>query len=142
MNTYKELREKQQEEIDNLPLVFAFSNKQFAEAMQKLGLKETETDKIYKFGNTGGFYLKTDSKKISDTFNGHHAQLKQAIENDLTGNGFIYDMFNYELANHEYCITYNVEETLTVLDLTIEEVNANVKLKKALEKAKENQFNF
>lgn len=38
MNRYRELMNKQQEEVNALPLGFAFSNKQFAEMMQGWGL--------------------------------------------------------------------------------------------------------
>ena len=32
-------------------------------------------------------------------------------------------MFSYELANHEYCITYDIEPTLDALGLTLDEIN-------------------
>ncbi len=53
---------------------------------------------------------------------------QDAITGDSTGEGFIYDMFLYELANHEYCITYDLEETLDALDLTMEQIEADKRL--------------
>ena len=53
MNQYRVLKEKHEKEINNFPLMFAFSKKQFAEGMQKLGLKETNTDKIISIGVGG-----------------------------------------------------------------------------------------
>jgi|WetSurMetagenome_2_1015567.scaffolds.fasta_scaffold913689_1 hypothetical protein len=53
INTYLELRDKQQKEVNSFPMFFAFDNKQFNESMEKLGLGPTDTDKIYRFGDTG-----------------------------------------------------------------------------------------
>jgi hypothetical protein len=44
-------------------------------------------------------------------------------------------MFLYELANHEYCITYDLEDTLDALALTVDEINADPRLLHGLEKA-------
>ena len=60
---------------------------------------------------------------------------ENAIAADTTGDGFIFDMFVYELANHEYCITYDLEDTLDALGLTPEEVNADKRLSHGLNKA-------
>ena len=49
--------------------------------------------------------------------------------------GFIKDMFLYELANHEYCITYDLEDTLDALCLTVDEINSDKRLLRGLEKA-------
>ena len=60
---------------------------------------------------------------------------KEAIAADTTGDGIIKDMFLYELANHEYCITYDLEDTLDALALTVDEINADPRLLHGLEKA-------
>ena len=44
-------------------------------------------------------------------------------------------MFNYELANHEYCITLDVEETIQSIGLTLKEVRENENLRLGLKKA-------
>ena len=46
-------------------------------------------------------------------------------------------MFLSELANHEYCITYDLEDTLNALGFTIEEINADKRLLHGLKKAKQ-----
>ena len=56
METYQELRTRQQKEVDALPLGFAFSEKQFEEMKAKLGVKENS--ELYRLGSTGGFYRK------------------------------------------------------------------------------------
>lgn len=63
-------------------------------------------------------------------------EMQEAIDNDKTGEGFIKEMFKYELANHEYCITYELDDTLDALGLTIEEINNNQALKHGLELAR------
>ncbi|NYC95062.1 hypothetical protein DFN09_003049 [Clostridium acetobutylicum] len=63
-NKYIEMKRKHQKEVNNFPMFFAFSKEQFKEGMKKLGLEPSETNKIYKFGNTGGFYKRTDSAKL------------------------------------------------------------------------------
>lgn len=137
MNKYRELKDKQQKEVDNFPMFFAFNDKQFAEGMKKIGLKPTDTKKIYKLGNTGGFYKKSDSEKLHDMFKQHTEEMEAAIKADQTGEGFIYDMFIYELANHEYCITYDLEPTLDACGLSEDEVLNNPALLAGLKKAKE-----
>ena len=56
MNRYAEMRKRQQEEVNALPIGFAFGNRQFEEMMRGWGLDpEKDLDKIYRLGNTGGF---------------------------------------------------------------------------------------
>lgn len=134
-NSYLVLKAKQQEEVNNFPMVFAFSNSQFEEAMTKLGLQVTDTDKIFSIGG-GGYIRKTDSDALSEMFLRHSKEKQEAIDGDLTGEGYVYEMFEYELGNHEYGYTYDVEPTLDALGLTFGEVRANEKLSNALKKAR------
>ena len=140
MNAYSVLKEKHQKEVNTFPLKFAFSNKQFEEAMKEWGLQPTDTDKIYKFGNTGCFYLRTDADRLHEMFDRHDKEMKEAIAADATGEGFILDMFSYELSNHEYCVTYNDTDTLDALDLTDEDVLKDTRLLHGLKLAKKRQF--
>ena len=138
MNKYSELKSKHEKMIGELPIFYAFNNKQFEEGMAKLGLNPDETDKIYKLGDTGGYYKKTDSGKLKEMFDTVNREMKEAIAADETGEGFIYDMFDYELANHEYCITWDLEPTLDALGFTLEQINADKKLLHGLKKAIKN----
>ncbi len=92
MNSYKILKKHQHAEVNALPIKFAFSNKQFEEAMAEWGLTPKDTDKLYKLGGTGGFYLRTDAEKIQNTFVKNGNEMKAAIQQYKTGNGFIFDM--------------------------------------------------
>lgn len=138
MNKYRALRDKQQKEVNEFPFMFAFNQEQFNKGMQKLGLEPTDTDKIYSIGG-GGYIRKTDSEAMHKMFDRHSEEMKKAIAEDTTGEGFIFDMFNYELANHEYIITGDVEDTLDCLGLTVDEVNADERLLHGLYKAIRNQ---
>ena len=138
MNKYTELKNKHQKEVNEFPFIFAFNQEQFNKGMEKLGLKPTDTDKIYSIGH-GGYIRRTDSEAMHKMFARHAEEMKKAIAEDTTGDGFIFDMFNYELANHEYIITGDIEDTLNCLDLTIEEINADKRLLHGLKKAIRNQ---
>lgn len=132
--TYRELKKKHQEEINAFPFMFAFNNEQFIQGMAKLGFEPGDTDKIYDIGG-GGFVRKTDYKALEDLIDRHQREIKEAIAADETGDGFIYDMFYYELANHEYIITGDLEPTLNALDLSLEAINSSPALLHGLKKA-------
>jgi len=135
MNTYKELKERHQKEVNALPFAFAFSDSQFEEDMKKLGLMPDDVDKIYKFGDTGGFYRREDSALIWETFDRHEKEMADAIAGDLTGDGFVLDMFLYELRNHEFGYTRDFESTLDALCMSPEDFEKDERLRKAMAKA-------
>lgn len=99
--TYKEFVDKRQSELNALPIFFAFSNEQFKTAMEERGLTVNDTDKIYKFGDIGGFYLRSDADKIREYFS-RPDELKELMK-DIK---FAEDAFEYEMANYEYAINY------------------------------------
>jgi hypothetical protein len=61
----------------------------------------------------------------------HEKERKAAMQDDE----YLYQMFNYELANHEYSYTYDLTDTLEALDLTIDEINADPRMADALKRA-------
>lgn len=135
MNRYAELRKRQQEEFNALPLGFAFSRKQFDEMMQEWGLDpEKDLDKLLRIPG-GGYIQKKDADLLHQTTERHDAEMAAAIAEDKTGEGFIYEMFLYELDNHEYGYTRDTEDTLDALGYTAEEVLGNPQLKRGIEKA-------
>ena len=135
-NRYAVLRKRQQEEFNKLPLGFAFSNKQFDEMMKGWGLDpDKDLDKIYRIPG-GGFVQKKDHALLHETMDRHQKEMEEAIAADPDGTGFVYEMFLYEMDNHEYGYTGDLEDTLNALGLTIEEIAASEKLMAGLEKAK------
>ena len=139
MSKYSDYKKQVEKMINNFPIGFAFSQKQFEEAKQKLNVKPGE--KLIKIGG-GGFIKKSDLAAYDKMFDDIDSMFKRLIEEDTTGTGFIYDMFSYELSNHEYCITYEIDDTLNALDLTIEEINSNPSLLKGLKKAIKDQEKY
>jgi len=130
-NSYYELKEKHQKEVDDFAgIFFAFNKKQFAEGMQKVGLTEDQKDKIYSLGNTGGFILKEKSQSFHDLLERHSKELKDLLESEK----HLLDALIYELWNHEYCITMSVTEALESLGLEVKEVDGEI-LKKACKEA-------
>ena len=93
MNKYKELRDRQQAEVNALPLGFAFSNKQFDEMMRGWGLDpEKDLDKIFSIG-AGGYVQKKDHSLLHETYNRHERELKEAIAPDHNIEGLLFDIF-------------------------------------------------
>ena len=133
-NQYQILKEKQQKEFNAFPMGAAFNKTQFAEMMQKWGLLPTDTDKIVSIGS-GCFIRKTDREALKELIERLDTEQQKAIADDTTGDGFIFDMFLYELGNHEYCITHDLEDTLDAVGLSIEEINADSRLLHGLNKA-------
>lgn len=136
MNMYKQMKEKHTQEVNAFPMMFAFSNEQFIKVMDVLGV--TDKSDLLSIG-CGGFIRKSDKNALDNLLEKHDREFKEAIVNDPTGDGFIYDMFNYELANHEYCYTYDVSDTLDALGFTMDYVNSNKNVLNGLIKAVEYQ---
>ena len=134
MNRYADLKQRQQEEFGAFPMQFAFSDRQFAEAMAALGLEPTDTDKVYKAPG-GGFYRREDGPRLKAMMDRFDRELQSAIAADETGDGFIYEMFLAELNNHEFGYTMDTEEALDALGYTAEEVLGDPRLKRGIEKA-------
>ena len=112
--TYTEQKNRHQKEINEFTdIFFAFNNEQFAQGMQKLGLNEkNDLNKIVSIGMSG-FILKDKVKVFTDIFKRHAEERKQRTKEER----FLFDSLVYELGNHEYCITYDLEPTLDALGL-------------------------
>lgn len=141
-NKYAEVKNKHQERVNKFPMKFFFSEKQFEEAMNGLGFTKDETDKVLSIPG-GGIIRKTDAEAYEKMFEDIELEEKRNIEADKDGTGYIADMFEYELNNHEYGYTYNAEPAIEALGLTFEKIENNKALlngyKIALKKIKEFQ---
>ena len=135
MNRYADLKQRQQQEFGTFPMQYAFSNQQFAEGMAALGLKPADTDKIYKVPG-GGFYRREDGSQLKTMMDRFDQELHEAVAGDKTGDGFIYEMFLYELENYEYGCTMDLSETLDALGYTPEDIQADPRLSHGLERAR------
>lgn len=136
MNKYAELRQRQQEEFNKLPIGAAFSNSQFDEMMKGWGLDpDKDVDKIYSLGS-GAYIQKKDAEFLHQIRDRHDAEMEAAIADDKTGDGFICQMFLCELVNHEYGYTGDSEETLDTLGYTYEDLQEDERLLRGFQKAK------
>lgn len=136
MNKYLEMKKRHQAEINSFPMFWAFNNAQFAEGMKKLGLTEKDKDQICHI-HSGGFLKKEDLPKLTELIDRHAREREEAIKEDHSGNGFIYQMFYYELNAHEYSYTEDYWETLDLLGITYDDLEEHANLKRGLEKAAE-----
>lgn len=136
MNTYKEMIDRHQAAVNALPLAFAFSEQQYKRKLDEWKITEEEARAGAVVGiGAGGFIRSTDAQLVADTFNKIQEETRAAIAADHTGDGFIYEMFLYELQNHEFIITQDTSDTLAALDITEEELNASQALQHGLKKA-------
>lgn len=139
-NKYREYKEKKQKAVNEFPLFAAFTKKDFKEGMEKFGYAEDETDKIIDIG-LNCFIKKDDKERFEKMFGDFNQELKDLIDADENGEGFVTDMFEYELNNHEYMVTYDLGDTLDALGYTMNDINQDEKLlhglKTAIKKVKE-----
>lgn len=110
---YTELKAKHSAKLNDFPMFFAFSDTQFEEGLEKLSATTEEICSI----PGGGFIRKVDSKLLEDLLLGSHEELQEAMKDDT----FMIDAIKYELGNHEYIITYDPDEALSELDLSLED---------------------
>ena len=106
MMMYREFKEMKQKEFNALPTMFAFSMKQLEEQLNKFGATK---DEIVSLG-AGMFMRKKDVYLLDSWESKTEAMEKELMKNDE----FMLDAFLYELRNHEYIITYDVDDALEV----------------------------
>lgn len=133
---YAEFKQKTREELNNLPLIFAFSEEQVNEAISQLSAKLNPDESIVYIGY-GGYCRESDQHLMPEMAKRHKAELTQLMQDfDFAVSAFI-----YELNNHEYTYTWEIEPALSALDLSIKEVNENETLRKALIQARKDVNN-
>lgn len=139
-NSYKELIDKQMAETNSFPVKAANNNEQFEKIVNEWNLSFDENSDNY-YGKQlipvglGMFIRKKDVKAFNDMLNRHREEHLKAIKEDKTGDGYIYDMFIYELQKHKYQYTSRVDEVLQTLNVSIETLLQNTVMSQALIKA-------
>lgn len=132
MNKYTELKSKHQAEFNAFPIGAAFNQKQFDEMMMNWGFKPTDIRLIIDVG-FGSYVRRSDLAAFNEMVERHHTERQMAMEKNE--DDYLFHMFNYELANHEYGYTQDLTDTLDALGLTIDEINANPIMADALKRA-------
>lgn len=134
--TYEDLRQTQQREMDDFPLGVAFGNDQFEKMMNNWGFDPNkDIDKIISIGS-GCFIRKKDKQAFLDMMDRHS---KERALFKLDDDNLI-DMLRYELANHEYIISHDPEDTLEACGYTMNNLKNNDRLQRLFEKAKRLYF--
>jgi hypothetical protein len=136
METYKAMKERHQNEVNALPIAFAFSRDQYHDKLKEWNISEeaARAGAVVGIGH-GGFCRAEDHNKVIETFRRIREETDAAIAADTTGDGYIYEMFLYELNNHEFSYTGDVEETLAALQLTADDINSSEALQHGLKRA-------
>lgn len=99
---YLELKERQQKEINEFPIAYAFDEKQLAEALEKLGVKDI-SECVTVCGH-GDIMKKDDAPKFVAMLKRHTKEVQDALVADKD---FALEAFLYEMDNHEYAINYD-----------------------------------
>lgn len=122
METYDQQKSRHQKEVNDFKgIFFAFSNKQFEEGMQKLGLTKDDINKVCCIG-CGGIVLKDKAKAFHQMIETNSQETRDSLKDDV----FMLDALSYELSNHEYCITCDLTDTLECLELRVEDIKPEI----------------
>lgn len=117
MNTqaYSDLRDRQQQEVNDFPIAYAFNEEQLKEALVKLGAESTK-ECVTVFGH-GDIVKKENAPKLISMLKRHTVELHEALKDKEFAEG----AFLYEMNNHEYCINWEGDENvLGCFSLTFE----------------------
>ncbi len=116
---YQELNLKHSKEMDSFDgIFFAFNMEQFKEGMLKIGLQPDETSKIFKIV-AGGYMLKSRDAAFEEMLTRHN-QERQELRKDRK---LAIEALTYELQNHEYSYTGEIEPALEALGWDIKDVD-------------------
>lgn len=138
METYKDMRNRQEQETHAFiaeHAFFAFTDEQFNEGLVKLGIAKGEAVKVLVHIGANCYMLKSKRDAYKALAEKQEAELMENIAQDPTGDGFIFDMFYYELGNHEYAITGELGPSLMACGISVQDLKDNPALYEGLKKA-------
>ena len=102
--TYRELFDRQQKEVNDFPIAYAFNEMQLEQALEKLGAKDVSECVTYL--NMGDVMLKKDIPAFEAMMERHREEMLEALQDKE----FAYEAFVYEMDNHEYAINWSGDE--------------------------------
>lgn len=117
---YLELKERQQKEINEFPVAYAFDEKQLTEALKKLGVNDiSECVTVCELGD---IMKKEDAPRFVEMLKRHTKEVQDALVADKD---FALEAFLYEMDNHEYAINYDGDgDVLGCFGLEMDELEA------------------
>lgn len=138
MNLYQQQKHQQQEVINEFLkqyAFFAFSDAQFKEGLQAMGITEQEAPAALVSFGAGGYIRREYANQLKEILAQPIRERAAALADPETGPQFAFDMFLYELNNHEYSWTGDTGEALEALGYSFDDVAADPVLSEALKKA-------
>ena len=100
---YLKLKEKQEKEMNDFPIAYAFDGKQLEEALEKLGATKEECVTVF---NMGDVIKKVDVPRFKEMLKRHKEEILEAMKDEQ----FAEEAFLYEMDNHEYAINWTGDE--------------------------------
>ena len=114
---YLDLLQRQQDEISDFPIAYAFNEKQLTDALEKLGAEKSECVTI--FGH-GDIVKKSNAKDFITMLKRHTREIREFIEDEESAEA----AFLYEMDNHEYAINWDGDaDVLACFSLDEKELN-------------------
>ena len=139
MESYRQMQERHQKEMNNFPIAFAYSDQQFDDGLRKLGLDPSETDKVVSVFY-GAFIRREDHDALMEMFERHSKEERDAfIKNE---DDWAYHAFRYDLANHEYSYTGDYEPALEACGFTLDELKQYPDLVVTFRRAMRDSMNY
>ena len=102
---YLDFKKRQEKEFAEFPIAYAFNEKQFEEALEKLGAKSKE-ECVSVFGH-GDIVKRENANKLIELLERHTEELRRKLKDDVE---FAEAAFLYEMDNHEYAINWSADE--------------------------------
>lgn len=127
---YYEFKQQQEKKLNDFPIFFAFSDKQFEEGKEKLQIKDNS--ELLSIG-AGGYIRKSDKEAFKKMFNDSDIARQEFLKDPEQ----LKDALIYELGNHEFCITYDYDDALEALDL---DINTMTEEQKEILKQAKNEY--
>lgn len=133
MNQYEELIKNKEQEQNQYPFMFSTLDEMEKE-LAKRNVKKEEVE--YYFSEHHFYIIQTHVDKFNEIAEKYEKEIEKRIEEDITGEGFIKDMFKTQLKNYEYGYTLEVDDAIERLGYTLDQIDKDIRLKNGLELAK------
>jgi len=112
---YKKHREEFQEKVNNFPLIWAFSEKQLLEGMEKMGWKDkSELCSI----EAGGVIKKSDLAEWKKLLKDDYDEIKNYLKTD---DEYLESAIRYHIINEECCYTGNFDVVIETLGISMKD---------------------
>lgn len=136
-NTYREMEDAHQKDINDFPITYMFGHKsdeEIKEHLAKIGAKcLAECCSVF---GCGDVVRKEDVPRLKELLNLHDAERKLFSESEEK----LYEMILFEMNNHEYGYLRDPHDTLMALGKSYKDLETDEKFYKAWKKAEKKCF--